>query len=361
MAWEDCQNLPDLNSCVSSIDLYAQRVSAEGQLLWWSNGAPVSTAPGNQGIGPGIPFFSSLVMVTDGDSGAMVAWPDGRNDLCQELTPGCDVFAQRVSDRFSPSEPVISVSPISQDFGDVNEGSSSDKTFTVQNTGVGTLSGSASASGVFSIVSGSPYNLEGGASQIVMVRFSPTSTGSFMGNVIFTGGGGATTTVTGTGVSSEPVVIGMSSLSEGEVNVAYDADLQVSGGLPPYQVNVMKGSLPEGLGFASPEIKEVTDQAGASVSKKFKIKVFEPLSVTTKSLKNGSAGKKYSAIVKAKHGKKPYTWAMTGELPAGLEFDQATGKMTGTPTEAGTFEVTFQVTDPLGGTDEEGFTLIVSE
>ena len=99
-------------------------------------------------------------------------------------------------------QPAISVTPSLQDFGSVNIGSTADKNFTVQNSGGGTLSGSASTSSPFSIVSGGSYSLGAGASQTVTARFSPTSAGTFMGNVTFTGGGGATKTLTGTGVAT---------------------------------------------------------------------------------------------------------------------------------------------------------------
>ena len=55
----------------------------------------------------------------------------------------------------------------------------------------------ATANAPFSIVSGGTYNLSGGQSQTVTVRFSPTSSGTFASNVIFTGGAGASVTVTG--------------------------------------------------------------------------------------------------------------------------------------------------------------------
>ena len=51
-------------------------------------------------------------------------------------------------------------------FGSVSLGSFADQTFTVSNTGGGTVSGSASAPAPFSIVSGSPFTLGGlGATQ----------------------------------------------------------------------------------------------------------------------------------------------------------------------------------------------------
>src|SRR2546426_6770049 len=96
--------------------------------------------------------------------------------------------------------PVISVTPSTQEFGKVLLGSSAGRNFTVQNTGGGTLTGTASTSTPFSIVSGAAYGLGPGASQTVTVRFSPTSEATFAGNVTFTGGGGATPSVTGSGV-----------------------------------------------------------------------------------------------------------------------------------------------------------------
>ena len=48
-------------------------------------------------------------------------------------------------------------------------------------------------------------------------------------------------------------------------------------------------------------------------------------------------------------GKNPHTWSIVaGTLPAGLTMAPATGKITGTPTTAGTANLTFAVTDALG-------------
>ena len=52
--------------------------------------------------------------------------------------------------------PAISVTPASQDFGSIPVATTTDRAFTVQNTGEGTLSGSATVSSPFSVVSGSP-------------------------------------------------------------------------------------------------------------------------------------------------------------------------------------------------------------
>lgn len=97
----------------------------------------------------------------------------------------------------SLTSPVILVTPSSQSYGSIAVGTTSDCAFIVQNTGGGTLSGSASAAAPFSIISGSPYSLGAGLSQAVTVRFSPLITGSNNQGISFTGGGGAAATASG--------------------------------------------------------------------------------------------------------------------------------------------------------------------
>jgi hypothetical protein len=93
--------------------------------------------------------------------------------------------------------PVISISPLSLDFGAVLSGAAVTNIFTVQNAGNGTLVGTASVAAPFSIVGSQTYSLAGGQSQAVAVRFSPSSASNSSQSVIFTGGGGATATVSG--------------------------------------------------------------------------------------------------------------------------------------------------------------------
>jgi hypothetical protein len=97
------------------------------------------------------------------------------------------------------TNPVIVVSPSSRDFGSVTVGATSDLTFTVQNSGGGTLSGTATVPVPFSIVAGGTFSLGASQSQTVTVRFSPSAVGNTNGTVTFTGGGGATAAVRGVG------------------------------------------------------------------------------------------------------------------------------------------------------------------
>ena len=95
--------------------------------------------------------------------------------------------------------PQLAVTPASQDFGNVGVGSSANRSFTVQNVGGGTLTGSATTTAPFSVFSGGSFTLNAGASQDVVVQFAPTATGSFTRNVSITSNGGnASPSVTGT-------------------------------------------------------------------------------------------------------------------------------------------------------------------
>jgi hypothetical protein len=62
-------------------DIYAQRISAEGVLLWDTGGVPVCTDSSAQGLEDIAP---------DGSGGAIIVWSDGRN-------LNADIYAQRLS------------------------------------------------------------------------------------------------------------------------------------------------------------------------------------------------------------------------------------------------------------------------
>jgi hypothetical protein len=98
IAWQDCRHYPGRDSCATSMDLYAQHVSATGETSWVTHGAPLSRELGNQGIAPGTPMVTLLRGAADLAGGIVFAWPDGRRVFCEPSYVGsdCDVFAQRV-------------------------------------------------------------------------------------------------------------------------------------------------------------------------------------------------------------------------------------------------------------------------
>jgi hypothetical protein len=100
--------------------------------------------------------------------------------------------------------PIISVTPPSLNYGSVAANSASDLTVTIQNVGGGVLSGTATVSASFSIVGSNSYSLAAYASQLITVRFAPNAAGNFSGNAFFSGGGGATVSLTGSAWIGDP-------------------------------------------------------------------------------------------------------------------------------------------------------------
>ena len=171
-----------------------------------------------------------------------------------------------------------------------------------------------------------------------------------------------------------PLTISALSQPDGEVGVSYNSSFGVTGGRGPYSIAVTSGALPPGLALVGESITgipttngrsrftiTVTDQLGASVSRRYTVTIYKPLIISTTSLPTGRVGRKYNATVKAANGKTPYTWSITSRvLPAGLLFDSTTGKISGTPLAAGSTVLTFQVTDLLGGQAVKVLTLTIN-
>jgi hypothetical protein len=100
-----------------------------------------------------------------------------------------------------------------------------------------------------------------------------------------------------------------------------------------------------------PVTLQVTDSAQAAATRSYSIAVAAPaapLSITTNqiSVPSGQAGVAYTETFAATGGTTPYSWYITaGALPPGLNLNQSTGSVTGTPTAAGTFTFTVEVAD----------------
>jgi hypothetical protein len=76
-----------------------------------------------------------------------------------------------------------------------------------------------------------------------------------------------------------------------------------------------------------------------------------PLSVQTSSLPAGTVGASYGVALQAQGGIPFYNWTVdSGELPSGLSLNSFTGAISGTPTQAGTFNFNVRVRDYDEGT-----------
>jgi len=170
-----------------------------------------------------------------------------------------------------------------------------------------------------------------------------------------------------------PPSFGIDVLPSAEVGVAYSADLNISGGSPPFNINVITGSLPPGLNVSGHTINgtlsaaqgsrftlQVTDDLGASAMRRFRISAVGAVHIRNDSLPTGRVGRNYKARLNGRSGQKPYAWSLiSGSLPTGLAFDPTTGQITGIPTAIGDTNLTFQVTDALGGVAQKALTLSV--
>ena len=168
------------------------------------------------------------------------------------------------------------------------------------------------------------------------------------------------------GPTVAPLTITTAALANAQVAAAYAATLTASGGTAPYTWSLTNGTFPPGLSLdaATGAISgtpiggaqgatlsfKVTDAASppqSSITTLTLTVLAEALRATANSLPDGHVGSPYNATLTATGGTAPYTWSLTsGTLPAGLQLDNATGVLAGTPTmNADATALTFTVTD----------------
>ena len=147
-----------------------------------------------------------------------------------------------------------------------------------------------------------------------------------------------------------------------EVGLPFSAKLTPSGGSGTYSFAIASGSLPAGLALAADgtvsgtprtagayqATVRLSDNEGQTSDYAANFGVAARLGVSTLLLKPGKVGKLYRSRVAATGGVLPKAWRITGgKLPKGVRFDRKLGLLSGTPTKAGRYRLTFQVTDGL--------------
>ena len=148
--------------------------------------------------------------------------------------------------------------------------------------------------------------------------------------------------------------------NDGIVGSVFNQTLTATGGLAPYTWGIYSGTLPAGLtlnpatGIISgtptsattqPVVISVQDSYGRVVYNQFNINVLNPLQILTSTLPNGSQNNTYSEAIRTNGGIGPYSFALTGQLPAGLTISATTGIISGTPTATGLNNLQVTVTD----------------
>ncbi|MCZ6689044.1 MAG: putative Ig domain-containing protein [Planctomycetota bacterium] len=172
----------------------------------------------------------------------------------------------------------------------------------------------------------------------------------------------ATTTASLTLTVQPALAVTTTSLPDGAEGTPYFFSLAASGGIPPYSWTLSGGTFPTGLTLSAagdiigtPSSSgtftvtvQVTDGQSPPVpaTAPLSILVTPALIVTTASLPDALEGVSYSFSLAAAGGTLPYTWSITGTLPAGLTLF-ANGNITGTPTTVGLSSFTVEVMDSL--------------
>ena len=173
-----------------------------------------------------------------------------------------------------------------------------------------------------------------------------------------------------------PLTITTTSLPAGVVNTSYSETLRASGGTSPYtwsftgslpgwatlnsSTGVISGT-PTTAGTSSFTVK-VTDSSSPAQSQTqaLSITIHGALSLPAVTLPNGVVNTYYTTTLAATGGTAPFTWSYAGILPAGLSLNSLTGAISGTPTAAGTWSFTVQVTDsttPTAMTATQGLSI----
>jgi hypothetical protein len=111
---------------------------------------------------------------------------------------------------------------------------------------------------------------------------------------------------------------------------------------------------------------EVRDQTGTKDTESFTITILppRPLTISNQSdqLSPGTVGEFYCCgNLFPDGGVSPYNWSLvSGQLPPGLTLSESPGRITGTPTTAGTFTFTVRVTDDRDAFAERTFSITIS-
>jgi len=160
----------------------------------------------------------------------------------------------------------------------------------------------------------------------------------------------------------------------GEVRVPFRSTFQSAGGSGTYTWAVSAGSLPPGMTFAGgalsgtprtagiyPFAVSLTDTEGRTAAVAARIGVASRLTVATAVLRPARVSKVYGAKLTTSGGVKPFVWKITaGKLPRGVRFDRVLGSLSGVPTKAGRYRLSFEALDSLRVVASKTLTLIVT-
>ncbi|MCZ8324668.1 MAG: putative Ig domain-containing protein [Sphingomonadaceae bacterium] len=161
-------------------------------------------------------------------------------------------------------------------------------------------------------------------------------------------------------VPAPTIVVTPASLGGATVGAAFTQGLSASGGAGPYTFALTGGALPAGVSLSGGTIAgtptaagsfnfaiTATDANGQAGTRSYTLAVAAPnLAIAPASgALPISYATAFSRSFAASGGVGPYSYALTGTLPAGLSFNATTATVAGTPTTSGNFSFTVTATD----------------
>ena len=161
-----------------------------------------------------------------------------------------------------------------------------------------------------------------------------------------------------------------------EVRVPFRMALRGRGGSGIFAFSLASGRLPAGLRLYADGSIEGTprstgtyrftarakDTEGRTVGWSAELAIAPRLRVHSRQLPRAQTGRSYRADLVSVGGVGPTRWKLThGRLPRGLRLESARGRLTGSPTEAGTHVFTVEVRDGLKAKDRRTFRIVIAQ
>ena len=175
-----------------------------------------------------------------------------------------------------------------------------------------------------------------------------------------------------------PITVNPATLPNGVVGTPYNQVVSASGGTAPYTFTVSSGALPTSLVLnantgaisGTPTAPgtfnftiTATDAGNCTGSRAYTVNIAAAgcpvITLAPATLPPGVLGTFYSQALTSSGGTAPYSYSVSGTLPAGLTLNPATGVLSGFPVQVGLFSFTITTTATGGCIGANPYTMTI--